>query len=288
MVNKKCILLFSGGLDSRLALKIMQERGYNLVPVFFKLPFSCPDIKDACDFVKNQGFKLKIFDCTKGDLFREYIKIIKKAKYGRGKGVNPCIDCKIFMFNIAREFADDKKIDLIVTGEVLNQRPMSQNKNQICLIEKESGLEGRLLRPLIEEGISGRQRKKQIDLARRFKIKYPHPAGGCLLCEKLLKKRFHFLFKRGLNEKELPLVSIGRHFVINGSWIILGRNEKENKIIEDLGFGKLVISEDFGIVGPSVLVLGGRVSKKKIGNLIIVYSKHENIQSRNNFEKYKI
>jgi tRNA-uridine 2-sulfurtransferase len=305
--NKKCVLLFSGGLDSRLAFKIMQEQRYKITCLFFKLPFSCSNFQDVSDFVKSQKGKLVVFDCTKGKLFKEYWKDISQAKYGRGQGVNPCKDCKIFMFKQAQEFADKNGIGLIVTGEVLGERPMSQLKNSMNLIEKESGLKERLLRPLsarllpetnaekkglvIREDlfdIQGRKRDKQIALAKKFKIKYPGPAGGCLLCEKLFKKRFNFLFKRGLNEKELSLVSLGRQFVIHDSWIILGRNQEENKILESLDFGKLFISEYFGVIGGSVIVLGGKVHEKIVGDLITAYSKKGDISHRNKFEKFKI
>jgi len=126
------------------------------------------------------------------------------------------------------------KINFIATGEVGGQRPMSQMQNSIKIIEKESGLENKIVRPLIDLGFSGRQRKKQIALAKKFKINYPSPAGGCLLCEKELKSRFEKLFKRNLNQQEIKLINIGRHFFINNYWIVLGRNEKENKILEKL------------------------------------------------------
>ncbi|GAI88382.1 unnamed protein product, partial [marine sediment metagenome] len=119
-------------------------------------------------------------------LLQEYLKVIKEAKHGRGAGINPCIDCRIFMLKKAKKFADEQKIKFIATGEVIGQRPMSQQKKQIAIIEKESGLKGRIIRPLIDfHNIQGRSRKPQIALAKKFKIKYPHPAGGCLLCEKL-------------------------------------------------------------------------------------------------------
>ncbi len=311
--KKKCVLLFSGGLDSRLAVKIMQKQEYEVTAVFFKLPFGC----GCCDafgcsfsFSQMQGVKLEIFDCTKGDLLQEYLEVLKEGKHGRGASVNPCRDCKIFMFERAKKFADDKKIDLIVTGEVLGERPMSQLRKSMDLIEEQSDLKGRLLRPLSAKllpetnaekqglvdrsklyDIQGRRREKQIALANKFKIKFPSPAGGCLLCERLLKKRFEFIFKRGITENELPLTYVGRQFVINGSWIILGRDEKENGLIESVGnkgVGRLITSEDLGIIGGSVVVLDGKVSDKKIHELIRAYSKEGNLELRKKFEKYKL
>jgi len=265
--------MFSGGLDSRLSVKIMQEQGFEVLPVFFKLPFGCGCCNEmgcSFNFSQVQGIKLEVFDCTKGELFREYMEVLKNPKFGKGAGVNPCKDCKIFMFRKAKEFADKKGIELIVTGEVLNERPMSQTKKALEIIEEESGLKGRLLKPLSAKliaetnaeknglvdrsklyDIHGRQRKRQMELAEKFKIKYPFPAGGCLLCEKFLIKRFEFLFKRGLDEKEFLLVNLGRHFVIDNAWIVLGRNKKENDVIENLKTGKVIIPD---FIGPSAVI----------------------------------
>ena len=207
---KKCIVMFSGGLDSRLCVKIMQEQGFEVLPVFFRLPFGCGCCNEmgcSFNFSQVQGIELKIFDCTKGKLFQEYMEVLKNPKFGRGTGVNPCRDCKIFMFKKAKEFADENEVDLIVTGEVLNERPMSQTKKALEIIEEESELKGRLLKPLSAKlfdetnaekkglvdrsklyDIQGRQRNRQMELAKKFKIKYPSPAGGCLLCEKFLKR----------------------------------------------------------------------------------------------------
>jgi 7-cyano-7-deazaguanine synthase in queuosine biosynthesis len=287
---EKCIVMFSGGLDSRLSVKIMQEQGYKVMCLFFKLPFE-PQGNDKIS-LKMQGAELKIFDCTKGELLQEYLEVIKEAKNGRGSGVNPCRDCRIFMLKKAKEFADAKKIKLIVTGEVLDERPMSQTKKSIRLIEREADLAGRIYRPLIEiYKIQGRRRLKQIELARKFKIDYPEPGGGCLLCEKNLKERFKFLFKRGINETELLLTGVGRHFVIDGSWIVIGRNEEESKIIERVGgdIGKLIVSEN--IPAPSAVIISKEISKgiiNKTENLVKAYSKEGSLEERKKFEEWKI
>jgi len=232
-MEKKCVVLFSGGLDSRLVVKIMQEKGFEIIALHFNLPFGCGCCDFGCNFKFTQisRVKFKIFDCTKGKLLEEYLEILKKGEHGRGKGYNPCRDCKIFMFKKAKEFSDGKKIKIIATGEVLNQRPMSQTIKAMKIIDEKIGF--KLTRPLIELGISGRKREKQIELAKRYKIKYPSPAGGCLLCEKAIKKRFEILIKNNLiNEKTLPLVNIGRHFFNKSCWFVVGRIEKENQIIE--------------------------------------------------------
>lgn len=227
MKKEKCIVLFSGGLDSRLAVKLMQERDYEVLALHFNLPFGCSHSK----FIKMPGVKFKIFDVCKGRLLKEYLEILKKAKHGRGAGYNPCRDCKIFLFKKAKKFADKRKIKVIATGEVLGQRPMSQTRNAINLIDRK--IDFKLTRPLIELGIVGRRRDKQIALAKKYKIKYPSPGGGCLLCEKELTNRFKVLIDKDLiTEKTLPLVNLGRHFYLNNCWFVIGKNHEENKIIE--------------------------------------------------------
>jgi tRNA-specific 2-thiouridylase len=232
-MKQKCIVLFSGGLDSRLAVKIMQERGFEVLALHFNLPFGCGCCNLGCNFNFTQmsGIKFEILDCTKGKLLKEYLKVLKNAKHGRGAGYNPCRDCKIWLFKKAKQYAMKKGIKIIATGEVLGQRPMSQTKQAIEIIDKK--IKFKLTRPLIEIGISGRKRKRQIALAEKYKIKYPTPAGGCLLCEKAQKNKFKFLLERKLiNEKTLSLALTGRHFYINSCWFVVGRNENENKIIE--------------------------------------------------------
>lgn len=324
--KKKCIVMLSGGLDSRLAVKIMQEQGFEIIALFFKLPFGtgCCDENCSFNFAQMQGVELKIFDCTKQkaeplvnsskhdqikeNLLQEYLDCLKKPKYGRGAGINPCIDCRIFMFKKAKEFADKKEIDLIVTGEVLGERPMSQMKKSIDIVEEKSGLKGRLLRPLSAKllpetdaekkglvdreklySIEGRKREKQIQLAEKFKINYPSPAGGCLLCEKALKNRFKTLIDRGINDVEIHLIGIGRHFIINNVWVVLGRDENENKILEIVGkkIGELIIPE---FIGPSALIVDKADNEVKciVNKLIMAYSKKGNLKDRKYFDKWRL
>ena len=230
---EKCVVLFSGGLDSRLVVKLMQKEGFEVIALHFNLPFGCGCCDFGCNFNFTQmsGVKFKIFDASKGKLLKEYLKVLKSGKHGRGKGYNPCRDCKIWMFRKAKKYADEKKIKVIATGEVVGQRPMSQTPKAMKIIDGEIGYSPR--RPLIELGISGRRREKQMELARKFNMKYPLPAGGCLLCEKALKQRFKILLEKNLiSEKTISLVKTGRHFFLKNCWFIVGRNESENKVIE--------------------------------------------------------
>ena len=291
MKKIKALVLFSGGLDSRLALKIMQEQlgKKNITSINFILPFGAGCCNEHCalKFAQNEQVKLKIIDCTKGRLLQEYLEIVKKPKFGYGSCLNPCIDCRIFMLKKAREYADKEKVELIVTGEVLDERPMSQHKRAMEIVEEESGLRGRLLRPLSAKllpetdaekkglidrskllDIKGRGRKVQIELAKEFNISYPSPAGGCLLCEEEFVKKLKPLLGKKINEDYIQLLKIGRHF--EQSNIILGRNKEENDKLEKFKGIKIIPREP----GASALIKDKKyVEEAK--KLIQKYSKHE-------------
>lgn len=272
----KCLVLLSGGLDSRLAVKLMQEQNIEVIAVYFSLPFGvgCCMPRCAFNFSQVQNIKLKIIDCTKGKLFQEYMKIVKKPKYGHGTAINPCVDCRIFMLKKAKALMKEVKAQFIVTGEVLNERPFSQTRKMLETTEKESGLQGKLLRPLSakllpetkveREGIvdrsklmdiSGRSRKKQIELAKKFNISYPTPGGGCILCEREFARRLgDFLkFNKKITPRDVKLLRIGRHFRYKNSKIIVGRNKEENKLIQSLA-GKSFIFETKDFPGPTTLL----------------------------------
>ena len=246
---------------------------------------------------------MHVLDCTKKKLLQNYLRIIKNPEFERGTGFNPCKDCKIFIFKLGKKLAKEIGADIIATGEVLGQRPMSQMKKDLLLDEKKAGLEGRILRPLSAKllpltvyekkklvdrdkflDISGRRIDRQIALAEKYGIKYPNPGGGCLLCEKFLKKRFEILLDKGLNEITVNLVSVGRHFLINDCWIVLGRNEQENKILEKINEGEFI---EPAFIGPNARIFG-KIQINKVLKLIKSYSKQGSIKDRNYWEKYKI
>lgn len=311
-MSEKCIVLLSGGLDSRLALKIMQEQlgEENVSALFFNLPFGNGCCSKSCsfNFTQMQGVRLEVIDCSRGQLLAEYLDVLKKAEHGRGSGVNACIDCRIFIFSKAREFADSKGIKLLATGEVLGERPMSQMNKSLSIIEEKSGLSGRILRPLSakhlemtdaeKEGtinreelydIQGRRRVEQMRLAEKFKIDYPTPGGGCLLCEKGLKKRLSYLLKRGMDEHEVKLVSMGRHFLIGGIWIVLGRNKDENILLDNISKkkGKLIVPD---YAGPSALIVDDCSEELigKVDELMKVYSNEGTLAERKRYEKFRL
>jgi len=264
----KALLLFSGGLDSLLSAKILQEQGIVVEAVFFKSYFF--NIKEK---PKNLGFKFRIVDISD-----KQFEIVKNPKYGYGKNINPCIDCHLLMFREAKKLIEKEGFDFVATGEVLDERPMSQNKKSLTLIEKESGLTGKLLRPLsakllkptdVEKkgivnrdklySIKGKSRRKQIELAKEFGIKdYPTPAGGCLLTDPEFSKRLKELLDKNkeVSRNDLELLYYGRHFWHNNVKIVVGRDEEENKKIKKLKQEGDTLIEIKDIPGPTTLVRG--------------------------------
>ncbi len=260
--------MLSNGLDSRLVVKIMQEKGFEIIALHNKFPFSKDVEKEVKEFCKEQKVKLEIFDFTKGKLLQDYLKMIRKPIYGRGTALNPCIDCRILGLKIAKKFADSKKIKLIATGEVQGQRPMSQHKKAMQTVEEKSKLKDRLIRPLAEYNIHGRRRIEQMKLAKKFKIDYPSPGGGCLLCEKEYCQKLKKVIDKKLNEDDVKLLSIGRHF--ENSEIILGKDKKENEILEKQKGIKIIPKQP----GATALIKDKK-HMEKAKELIKKYSKHK-------------
>ena len=306
--KNKILVLFSGGLDSLLTMKLLKEQEKKIEALIFNLPFS-KFHNQSLDYLKKQKIKYKILDCTKGKKLKEYVKIIESPKHGYGSGINPCIDCKIFMLKKAVKIAKQKNIKKIATGDVLGQRPMSQTKHNIEIInkslkkeillskkekpEKSNKKNIQIMRPLIDLGFKGKKRTKQIRLAKKHKIPFPHPAGGCLLCEKALVLKIKKLVDNNLiNEKTLELVKIGRHFYINNlGWFIVGRNEQENNIIEKNLKSKHLES---GKGKPAVYFNKKTKNAKKTAlKLQKIYSSNSKDNSKtkklkNKFKKYKL
>jgi len=281
-IKRKALVMLSGGLDSTLAAKLVLEQGIELVGVNFVSIFcTCTSkkkkesgcISEAQEVGKKLGIPVKTF--PKG---MDYFKIVENPKHGYGKGMNPCIDCRIYMLKKAKELLPEFGASFIVTGEVLGQRPMSQHRHQMEIIEKESGLEGLILRPLsahllpetIPEklgivdrtkllNLSGRSRKRQIELARLAGINdYPCPSGGCMLTDKIFSKRLRdlFTYKKNYTMEDLKLLKVGRHFRINPELkIIVGRNEQENRILEAVS-QRYTLFKPLDVPGPTTIVDG--------------------------------
>lgn len=259
----------SGGLDSMLSAKILKEEGIEVAPLCFKSFFF--SFKAAEKTAKQIGLKLRVFDFSK-----EHLKMLKKPKHGRGKAINPCIDCHLLMIKTAGKIMKKEGYDFIATGEVLGQRPMSQNINSLNLIEKESGLKGLIVRPLslkvlpatIPEklgmikrddfyNISGKSRNRQIELAKKFKIKeYPSPAGGCILTDLNYSKKLSELFKRVPNftGNDAQIIKFGRVFWKGNLLIIVARDAKECGELSSLRRKGDVVLEPHNFSGPTVLI----------------------------------
>jgi len=252
----KAVALFSGGLDSMLAARLVMEQGVEVVALQFITPFfnykhKGREEEDAREFKEKYGF-----DCIIVDVTDEYVEMVRNPRYGYGKNFNPCIDCKIFMMKKAALMMKDIGADFIVSGEVLGQRPMSQRKDALRIVERDSGLDRYLLRPLCaklmnttypeEQGmvdreklldISGRARNRQMELAGKFGIKdYQTPAGGCLLTDPIISKRVESLLKSSgsVTPDDLTLLSTGRHFGLPGGKLHVGRNKDENAALAGL------------------------------------------------------
>jgi len=254
----KAISLLSGGLDSTLATVVIQRLGVEVTAVSFMMPFGC-DASDrsscsrnALPAAKQFGFQLKL--CPLGDAF---LDIVRNPKHGHGKNLNPCIDCRILMLREARKLMEMTSSDFLVTGEVVGQRPMSQKKNTLRMIEKEAGVKDLVLRPLTAAnlpptlpetsglvdrsklyGFSGRTRKPQMALAAELGLtEYPAPAGGCLLTDPLYSAALRTLLTRrpNIDYYDIQLLRAGRQFwTEGGAWIVVGRNRLDNEILQTL------------------------------------------------------
>ena len=269
----RAITLFSGGLDSILAVKLIGEQGIDIEGITFETPFF--NASRARISANKIGLPLEIVDIT-----RPHLAILKAPRYGYGKNMNPCIDCHTLMLNLAGKRMEERGADLIVTGEVLGQRPMSQTRQSLHVVAKNSGYADFILRPLsallLPEtrpeqekkvdrskllSIQGRGRKTQFQLARHYGVEeYPPPAGGCLLTDPNFSRRLRDLFDHcpdpGL--RDIELLKFGRHFRIHADVkLIVGRNQADNAAIQDLireGDAVLHMADSRG---PTVLVPPG-------------------------------
>ncbi len=256
MSKIKAIALFSGGLDSILACRLVARQGIDVLAVKFISPFFGYDLlddPDHCHKVKEKyGINLMLRDISD-----EYMVMLRNPAHGYGKNFNPCLDCKIFMMTKARGMMEEFGASFLISGEVVGQRPMSQRRDAMRVVERDSGCDGILLRPLCAQilsetkpelnglvdrtqlvGLSGRSRTGQMGLATDFGIDdYPTPAGGCVLTDPIVSERIKY-FYQGHDQvtiADMRLIMVGRQFTLpDGSWLAVGRKEAENSILESL------------------------------------------------------
>jgi len=270
----KALVLFSGGLDSTLAMKLTVDQGVDVEAVHFSTPFSTTNEQFVDRFCDRMRIRLcKVF------LGEEFLKMVTRPHHGYGSQMNPCRDCRILMLKKANELGKKIGADFLVTGEVLDERPFSQKRDLMLLIEREAGLDGKVLRPLSAKllpetepekkglvrredllGVKGRRRLPQMELAKKLGIKeYLSPSSGCLLTDPRFADRLreHLKHERRLSLKDAELLKVGRHFRIGKDKVIVGRNEEENRrllsIAEKNG---LACMEVIGYMGPLTLIAG--------------------------------
>ena len=284
--KKKVVALLSGGLDSQLAIKMMQEQGFDVSAVAIKTPFCDFDCGRGCGFeIRERADDLNV-NLKTVYLGDEYIEMLKHPKHGIGAGFNPCIDCRSMMFDAAKKHMEDIGAEFIISGEVLGQRPMSQHAPALRTIEKESDLVGKIVRPLSaallpetdpeKNGlikrenlgmIRGRTRRNQLDMAKKYGIENPPNAGGgCLLTEPQFGIKAKDLFSHTENPtiNDIDLLKIGRHFRLDEQTkFIVGRNKDENEMIKAIALPGDILLEAKDFVGP-VSILRGSNAKEHL------------------------
>jgi tRNA-specific 2-thiouridylase len=275
----KALALFSGGLDSILACRVIMEQGIAVKALNFITPFCGYHKKGRESEAREHARRTYGIDLEVIDVGREYTEVVEHPRHGYGKHLNPCVDCKIFFISKARECMSAEGASFLITGEVIGQRPMSQRRDTLRTIEHDSGTEGILLRPLCAQHLpptipekegwvertrlldfAGRGRKSQISLVARYGIKdYPPPAGGCLLTDPNISARLQWVFDN-LNDhtfEVMLLTTLGRHFApAEKTLLVVGRDEQENNRIAELGRKEDIELELVSLPGPLSLLRG--------------------------------
>lgn len=276
----KVIVLMSGGLDSMLAAKLLIEQGIEVEAVTFVTPFF--DSKNGEKAAAMLGIPIHIIDIT-----AEHMAMLKNPKHGYGRFMNPCVDCHAMMIQRAGDLMREIGTDFIATGEVLGERPKSQNRKALDVVEQESGMDGYVLRPLSakllqptvpeKEGlvdrekllsIKGRSRKPQMALAEKYGITdYPSPAGGCILTDPMFSLRLRTLYEiEGMPPvNDVNMMKIGRIFLSSeNAIIVVSRNEEENNVLIKQAKEGDHIFEVEGYPGPLVIILSDSVGEATI------------------------
>jgi len=292
----KAIALFSGGLDSALAIKLIQEQNIEIEGVYIDVGFESngDKIEHLQKLADELGIKLTVLDTKE-----QYIKeVLFNPVYGYGKNMNPCIDCHANMIRIAKKYMEKSGASFIISGEVVGQRPMSQRLPALNAVNRLSQANGLVLRPLSakllpltvpeKEGwvereklldISGRDRKRQLELAKKYRLEnFESPAGGCLLTDINFSKRLKDFSKHlQLTPEDIEILKVGRHFNVGGYKIIISRNAEENKPLKEyqgVHFEKMYPS---GFPGPTGLVQKNAPQeiKQLAADMLVSYTKKD-------------
>ncbi len=269
----KAIALISGGLDSILAAKLIIDQGIEVMGLYHVLPF----VSEKKDWAGQVGDCLQI-PLRRLEAGEDYLELVRHPRFGYGSGMNPCMDCRIYMLRGARKVVEETGASFVVTGDVLGQRPMTQTRRKLALEEDEAGLDGLILRPLTAKelpettperegwvdrekllGIRGRSRKPQMALARELNLSgYRSPDSGCLLVNKEFAQRIRDLFghQDRFSMRDAELLRIGRHFYHGPARVVVGRNEQENRRLLELRDTDECVLEAVGVGSPVTLLQG--------------------------------
>ncbi len=267
--KRRALVLFSGGLDSVLAVELLRRCGLEVTGMTFTSPFF--GSAAAEEAAARMGIELEVVDITS-----RHLEVVRRPRYGYGKNMNPCIDCHALMVRVAAELMDGLEADFIATGEVLGERPKSQNRQALDLVAGASGAGELLLRPLSarllpetrpeKEGwvdreclldLSGRSRRRQMDLAEEWGIgEYQSPAGGCLLTDASFSGRLKELMSRvpAFDGSDVEAVRAGRIFWSGSTLIVLGRRHEENMRLVELALPSDRLLRERDAPGPTALL----------------------------------
>ena len=282
--------LMSGGLDSMLAVRVLQDQQIEMAGITFETPFFGPE--GAQQAASQLEIPLRVVD-----IGESHLEMLKNPKYGYGSQMNPCIDCHALMLRTAGKIMETEGFDFLATGEVLGQRPMSQRKDALKAVDKLSGYGGYILRPLSAKllwqtipeelgkvdrqrllDIHGRSRKRQMALAADYGIKeYPSPGGGCILTKAGFADRLRDLFttQENVGLHDVELLKWGRHLRLpSGRRVVVGRVHADNVRLQELARGEDLMLRVKGVPGPTGL-LAAKASVQEVelaANIVAAYS----------------
>ena len=291
----KAIALFSGGLDSTLAMKLIIDQGIDVLAINISTGFG--STKDRREHMENMcrqvGAEFRIVDIQD-----EYLQdVLFDPKHGYGKNFNPCIDCHAKMFAVAKRIMEAEGASFLISGEVMGQRPMSQNKDALQTVLDESNCDGLLLRPMSAkrltptiaetngwvdreklEGIHGRSRDRQLELAKEIGLQdFESPGGGCLLTDENFSKKMFDIVKHDTFEvKDIPIMKYGRHLRISETAkLVVGRNKEENEHLQNIENDKYYHIKTVGLPGPHAMLskTASESDKELATKIILTYCK---------------